>query len=101
MHHWLILIPFYFFGATGLFLILTIVSRLLRLTVTASALAITSVVLGLCFVAVPLMTDLLDLDHYAGRYLLVLGSITFLLAALDALLEPLLPLPLDRELADA
>ena len=54
---------------------------------------------GLSFVAVPLMSDLLDLEHYAGRYLLGLGTITFLLAAIDTILEPLLPLPLDHELA--
>lgn len=99
MAHWLILIPFYFFGATGLFLTLTVLCRLLRFKVTANAIALTSVIAGLSFVAVPLMTDLLDLDHYAGRYLLGLGAITFVLAAIDTLLEPVLPLPLDAELA--
>ena len=99
--HWLILIPFYFFGATGLFLRLTIASRLLRLKVTASTLAVTSVVLGLAFVIVPLVSDLLDLEHYAGRYVLGLGVVTFLIAAVDTILEPLLPLPLDQELAQS
>ena len=99
--HWLILIPFYFFGATGLFLLLTIASRLLRLKVTASTLAVTSVVLGLAFVIVPLVSDLLDLEHYAGRYVLGLGLVTFLIAAVDTILEPLLPLPLDQELAQS
>jgi uncharacterized membrane protein YadS len=96
--HVFILIPFYFFSAIGLFLILTLLARVLRLQVTANALAISAVVLGLSVVAVPLLTDVLDLAHYGGRYLLLLGAITFALAALDTLLEPLLPLPLDREL---
>jgi hypothetical protein len=97
----LILIPFYFFGAVGLFLTLTLLARLLRLKVTANAVAMSSVVLGLSFVAVPLMTDVLDLDHFAGRYLLVLGVLTFALAAIDTALAAVLPLPLDKELAES
>jgi hypothetical protein len=96
----LILFPFYFFGALGLFLVLTLVSRVLRLKVTAATLGVVSVVLGISVVAVPLMTDVIDLEHFGGRYLLALAALTFVLAALDTLLEPLLPLPLDRELAD-
>jgi hypothetical protein len=97
--HWLIVIPFYVFSAIGLFLAFTLVARLLRLKITVNAIAVTSVALGVAVVAVPLMADLLDLEHYAARYLLVLGAATFALAILDTLLEPLLPLPLDRELA--
>ena len=42
----------------------------------------------------------IQLSDYTGRRLLVIGVVTFVLATIDTLLEPLLPLPLDADLAD-
>jgi hypothetical protein len=97
--HYLLVIPFYFFTALATFLVLALVSRVLRLKVGANALATTAVILGIGAVAVPLALDWIDLAHLSGRQLLVIGGITFVLAALDTLLEPLLPVPFDQELS--
>ena len=100
MLHSLVVVPFYFFAALGTFLTLALASRVLRLKIGANALAITAVVLGVAVVAVPLALDWVDLRHMTGRFLLGLGAATFVLAALDTLLQPLLPLPIDRELSE-
>jgi len=96
--HWLVVIPFYFFGALATFLVLALASRVLRLRVGANGLAIAAVILGVGVVAVPLAADWIDLAHLGGRRLLVLGVATFVLAALDTALQSLLPLPADRDL---
>jgi hypothetical protein len=97
--HYLLVIPFYFFTALATFLVLALVSRILRLKVGANVLATTAVILGVGAVAVPLALDWIDLAHLSGRQLLVIGGLTFALAALDTLLEPLLPVPFDQELS--
>ena len=100
MLHALVVIPFYFFAALATFLTLAVVTRVLRLKVGANALAMTAVLLGVAVVAVPLSLDWIDLRHLSGRPLLVLGAATFVLAALDTLLQSLLPMPIDRELSE-
>lgn len=100
MAHWLVVIPFYFFSAILTFLVLALVSRVVRVKVGANGLGITAVVLAVAVVAVPLALDWIDLEHLNGRRLLALGAATFVLAALDTLLQPYLPLPADRELSD-
>jgi hypothetical protein len=98
--HWLVVVPFYFFSAILMFLVLALVSRLVRLQIGANALAITAVVLALAVVATPLAAHWIGLAQLTARPLLALTAATFLLAALDTLLQPLLPLPVDRELSD-
>ncbi len=98
--HWLVVIPFYFFAAILTFLVLALASRIVRLKVGANALAIAAVVLAVAVVAVPLAADWIDLAHLTGRRLLALGAATFVLAALDTLLQPVLPLPVDRDLSE-
>jgi hypothetical protein len=98
--HWLVVIPFYFFSAILTFFVLTVVSRLLRLQIGANALAISAVIVAVAVVALPLTLDWVDLEHLNGRRLLALGAATFVLAALDTLLQPRLPLPVDRDLSD-
>lgn len=98
--HWLVVIPFYFFAAILTCLALTLASRVLRLKVGANGLAITAVLLAVGVVAVPLAADWIDVAHLTGRRLLVLGAATFVLAALDTLLQRLLPLPADRDLSE-
>ncbi len=96
---WLLLIPFYVFTAIGVFLVLSMLCRILRLKLSANALAITSVAAGIAFVLLPLLEGI-TLADYSGLRLLALAGVTFLLATLDTLLEPLLPLPIDRELSE-
>ena len=97
--HYFLLVPFYVFIAIGVFLLLSILCRVLRLKLTANALAVTAVVVGVVIVLLPLFEGI-QLSDYTGRRLLVIGAVTFLHATIDTLLESLLPLPLDAELAD-
>jgi hypothetical protein len=97
--HWFFLIPFYVFSAIGVFLLLTIVCRLLRLKVAANTLAVTAVCVGVVVVGLPLIEGI-TLAQYTGLRLLILAAITFGLATVDTLLESVLPLPLDAELAE-
>lgn len=98
--HWLMVIPFYFFGALLTFLLLALGSRILRLKVGANPLATAAVVVSIGGLITLLgLVDVIDMAHLTGRQLLVLGGATFVLAALDTLLAPALPLPLDGELS--
>jgi hypothetical protein len=97
--HYLLLVPFYVFIAIGVFLLLSILCRLLRLKLSANALAVTAVIVGVVIVLLPLFEGI-QLSDYTGRRLLVVAAVTFVLATIDTLLEPVLPLPLDTELAD-
>jgi len=97
--HWFLLVPFYVFIAIGVFLLLSILCRVLRLKLSANALAVSAVVVGVVVVLLPLFEGI-QLSDYTGRKLLMVGALTFVLATIDTLLEPLLPLPLDAELAD-
>ena len=97
--HWLLLVPFYVFIAIGVFLLLSIFCRVLRLKLSANTLAVTAVIVGVVIVLLPLFEGI-QLSDYTGRRLLVIGAVTFALAAVDTLLESVLPLPLDAELAD-
>ncbi|MBX3027613.1 hypothetical protein KF840_22165 [bacterium] len=97
--HYLLLVPFYVFIAIGVFLLLSILCRVLRLKLSANALAVTAVTVGVVIVLLPLFEGI-QLADYTGRRLLLVAGVTFVLATIDTLLEPLLPLPLDAELAD-
>lgn len=96
--HWLILFPYYFFGALSLLLLMMVVARLLRLKVKVNALVMTAVLVSLVAVALPLITGWAGIEDYSGRLLFLVGVDSFLLAAVDVALESRLPLPLDKEL---
>lgn len=96
--HWLILIPFYFFGALGLLLASMATARVLRLRVSVNPLVVGAVLASMALLVVPLAAGWASIDDYSGLALLALVLVTFVVAALDTLLEPLLPLPLDKEL---
>lgn len=98
--HWLLVIPFYVFIAIAVFLTLSILCRVLRLKLAAHTLAVTAVILGVGVVFLSFFEHIIDLPDLNGWRLLVLAAVTFVLAALDTLLEPVLPLPLDKELAE-
>lgn len=96
--HWLIVIPFYFFGALSLLLLLMVLARVLRLKVKVNALVMVAVLVALVGVALPLVAGWAELEDYSGRLLLLIGVDSFILAAIDTWLESRLPLPLDQEL---
>lgn len=96
--HWLVLIPYYFFSALCVLLLLIVVCRLLRVRIGANALVITSVLVAAGGVLLPLATGWAHIADYGGIGLVVLGVVSFMFAALDAWLEPRLALPLDQEL---
>ena len=98
--HWLVVIPFYFFGALTAFLLLSLASRMVRLRLGVNAVATASVVLAIIALALPLAFDWIGVEDLSGRRLLALGAASFVLAALDTVLRPLLPLPADRDLAE-
>jgi hypothetical protein len=97
--HWFFLVPFYVFIAIGVFLTLSILCRMVRLKVAANTLAVTAVITGVFVVLLPLFEGV-QLSDYTGRRLLMVGAVTFVLATIDTLLEPVLPLPMDQELAE-
>lgn len=96
--HWLIVVPFYFFGALSLLLALMVVARLLRLKVKANTLVMVAVTVAIVGVALPLIAGWANIQEYSGRILLLVGVVSFILAAIDTWLGSRLPLPLDQEL---
>lgn len=98
--HWLLLIPYYFFGALASLLVLILLTRLARLRPSISLLATVSVGLGIAGVTVPLLTGCLGLADYTVRRVFALVAATCVLALLDACLQPLLASPLDTELRE-
>jgi hypothetical protein len=98
--HWLILVPFYFFGSLAALPLLIVVCRLLRLKASINVLVGMAIALSVAGIAVPLACDWVDLVSFRGGPMLVLGVLSMLLAAVDAALVNALPLPLDQELRD-
>jgi len=98
MLHGLILIPYYFFGALAALPLLMIVCRVIRLKVPIHVLVGIAIASSVGGIALPLILDLVDLQAFTARPMLLLGLASFVLAAIDGLLEPVLPLPLDKEL---
>jgi hypothetical protein len=98
MLHWLILIPYYFFLALTVSLLLVLLARFSRVRVPANYLVSAAVLLAIGAVALPLVTGRATLADYTARGFVVLAAASFLLATLDTILASVLPLPLDQEL---
>ncbi len=98
--HWLILVPYYFFAALACLLVLMLLGRFLRASLSINTLVMGAISVSLLAVACPLVLGWARLSDYTGRQLLLLGLSTFVLAALDVALQRWLPLPLDRELEE-
>jgi len=98
--HSLIVVPYYFFLALSLLPLLVLVCRLLRLKVSIGALVGVAIGMSVAAIAIPLIADWVDLARLSGRPMLLLGLLSFVLAALDAALARVLPLPLDTELSE-
>ena len=96
--HWLIVIPFYFFGALSLLSGLIVAARLARLRVPINALVITAIIVSFFGLAIPLWLDWMSLDSLTGFRAAILLVASFVFAAVDAILKDQLPLPLDDEL---
>ena len=99
--HWMVVVPFYLFGSITLLLSFILAARLLRLRVSVGPLVPGACALAIGLVVVPLVAGWVTLDAYGGRVLVVLVVASFALAGLDALLQPLVPLPLDEELRES
>ena len=98
--HWLVLFPYYFFTAVCLYLLLTLICRVVRAGVSANPLAITAVVAAVLATATPLLGGGTRLAQYSWQGLVVLLAVSAILATLDAVLAGPLKLPLDAELED-
>jgi hypothetical protein len=96
--HWLIVIPFYFFGALTLLSASVLVTRIARLRVSINALVIGAILISVLSLAVPLSLDWFDLDALTGRRVAILLVASFIFAGVDAILKDQLPLPLDHDL---
>jgi hypothetical protein len=98
--HWLVLIPYYFFSSMTVLALLMVLCRLVRVKADINVLVGLAIVLALLLVIAPLALDLIDLVHLKALPLLALGLSSFVLAALDAALARVLPLPFDRDLQE-
>ncbi len=98
--HWLILFPYYFFTALSLYLVFSLVCRLLRAEVSANPLAMSAVIVSLVLTALPLISGAARIADYGWRGLVALLLVSLTLATVDAVLKSSLALPLDRELED-
>jgi hypothetical protein len=96
--HWLILVPYYFFGAITLLGVLLLVARLLRLKLSINAIVTAAIVGTLVALAVPLLAGWVSIQALTGLGVALLLLASFLFAAIDAMLSKQLPLPLDEEL---
>jgi hypothetical protein len=98
--HWLIVIPLYFFAALSLLLLSIVGARLLRLRVSINPIVTAAVSAALLLVVAPVVIGWVTLEIYTGRLLVALLLASFAIAALDTLLQSLLPLRLDKELEE-
>lgn len=96
--HWLILFPYYFFGALTLLGVLLLVARLTRLEIAINTLVTTAIAVSLVALVVPFVFGWVGIASFTGLGVAMLLVASFAVAAVDALLYRSLPLPLDEEL---
>jgi cyanate permease len=98
--HWLILFPYYFFTALSLYLLFSLICRLVRAEASANSLAMTAVVGSVIATATPILIGSVPLASYSWPGLVALLVISSALAVADAVFKGSLPLALDEELED-
>lgn len=98
MLHGFILVPYYFFATIAVLPLLMVLCRFIRLKPAINTLVGCAIALSLACIIIPLAADWIDLTAFNGRRMLVLGLLSFVFAAADAVLMRVLPLPLDQEL---
>lgn len=96
--HWLILFPYYFFGAMVVLGTMLIGSRLLRLRVSINTLVTIAIAVTLLLLIVPLALGWTRIRSFGGLGVAFLLLASFCVAALDAWLGRRLPLSLDVDL---
>jgi hypothetical protein len=96
--HWLILIPYYFFGAITLLALGMLLTRIVRLKVDINVLIGIAIAGSLAAVVMLPAFGIVPLRRFTAWPMLALGVASFVLAALDALLARLLPSPMDESL---
>lgn len=96
--HWLILFPYYFFGALTLLGVLLLIARLTRLEIAINTLVTTAMVVSLVTLIVPLVFGWVGIGSFTGLGVAMVLVASFVVAAIDAFLYRSLPLPLDEEL---
>ncbi len=98
MLHWLILFPYYFFGALCLLPALVILCRITRLKVEIHNLVGFAIFASTVGLVVTLLSQHVSINDLGARPMLILAGISFGLSLVDVLLSRLLPLPLDEQL---
>lgn len=100
MLHYLILVPYYFFGALTLTVLLVVFCRLFSLRVPIAYLVGGGVLGTVAGLAIALATYHISIEHFGFVPLLLLFAASLLLTTLDATLQRWRKLPLDDELAN-
>lgn len=95
---WLILFPYYFFGAMALMAFFMVLCRLLRIKTDINVVVGTAMSLAVGLLVAALAFGGVQLAMLKVVPLLVLGAASMLLAGVDAALARVLPLPLDKDL---
>ncbi len=98
--HALVVIPYYFFTALSLYLLFSVICRVVRKSVSANPIAIAAVVGALIATAAPLMSGTTRLADYSWPGLVFLFVISMIFATVDTVLKNSLSLPADAELED-
>jgi len=94
--HWLVVIPYYFFGTLVLAGVFTLTSRVLRLAVSGEKLATLAVFGSIFTLAVLLGTGIVGIHDLTFVPLVGLGVASFLIAGIDAMVAPARPLASER-----
>ena len=90
--HWLILIPYYYFGTMTLAILLAIVSRLLRLPVTMERLVFTSMLAVVAGLTGLLVMETIQIDDFGLLPVVALLAGSFILAGLETMMLSSRPL---------
>lgn len=96
--HWLILIPYYFFGALALLSLMILISRILRLGVRINTLVSIAMVVTVFDLAFVLTTGILSIDDFTALPMIGLFAVSLVVAFIDYALLGNLPLSLDEEM---
>lgn len=98
MAHYLILFPYYFFLALCLLPAFILLSRIARLKLEIHTLVGAAILVSISALVFLLNRGDVAIEHLGPFPMLGLAGISFLLAAVDAMLARFLPLPLDEQL---
>jgi hypothetical protein len=95
---WLILVPYYFFGAILFGFASLLVSRVVRAKVELARLAAGAATVSAATVALPLIAGWAAIEHYRVLPMLAVAVASAVVAGVDLLVARSLPLGIDEEL---